>query len=93
MLPRAVARGGPDRLIAAFDLGGCARTIYELRDTGCGSTCNWRRQAMSGKHAGVRQQCEPSFAGINICEPTALPPPTACALRGNLFAIKLPLSH
>ena len=72
----------------AFGAGGSVRVACERHDVGSGSIYTWRRQAMSGELAGVRQQVEAAFAEVRISEPLSLPAPIAPI--AGLIGIELP---
>ena len=74
----------------AFGPEGCVRTACERHDVGSGAIYTWRRQAMSGELAGVRNATGSAFAEVLISEPAALPAPLVAPHGNGQIGIELP---
>jgi len=74
----------------AFGPEGCVRMACERHDVGSGAIYTWRRQAMSGELAGVRNATGPTFAEVQVNEPAALPAPLVATHETSQIGIELP---
>ena len=75
----------------AFGPEGSVRAATERHEVGSGAIYTWRRQAMSGALTGITRPTVPSFAEVQISEPTAmLPAPSSAAPGSGQIGIELP---
>lgn len=73
----------------AFGPEGSVRAAIERHEVGSGAIYTWRRQAMSGALTGITRSAVPSFAEVQISEPTAMLPAPAGPGSGQI-GIELP---
>ncbi|MGY4395327.1 transposase [Sphingomonas sp. UYAg733] len=77
----------------AFGPDGSVRGATERHEVGSGAIYTWRRQAMSGALTGINRLAVPSFAEVQISEPTAMlpaPAPSPAAPGSGQIGIELP---
>ena len=74
----------------AFGPEGSVRAAIERHEVGSGAIYTWRRQAMSGVLTGITRPA-PSFAEVQISEPTAmLLAPSSAGPGSGQIGIELP---
>jgi len=74
----------------AFGPEGSVRAAIERHEVGSGAIYTWRRQAMSGALTGITKPAVPSFAEVQISEPTAmLPSPSSAGPGSGQIGIEL----
>jgi transposase len=75
----------------AFGPEGSVRAAIERHEVDCGAIYTWRRQAMSGALTGISKPAVPSFAEVQISEPTTmLPAPSSAGPGSGQIGIELP---
>ena len=67
----------------AFGPEGSVRAAIERHEVGSGAIYTWRRQAMSGALTGIARPAMPSFAEVQISQPTAMLPAASSAAPGS----------
>jgi transposase len=67
----------------AFGPEGSVRAAIERHEVGSGAIYTWRRKAMSGVLTGITRPPVPSFAEVQISEPTAILPAPSSTAAGS----------